>query len=127
MLQDQFLDLELVRDMQKELDNVIEIGISNINDLIKTAEQLSAQRSSGKETVQKLPRPVHKSVEEIDDRQTMAFSKRRGKRSVVSEAIASGLLSPQQLNAIKDELRKEMKADMVAKDRKSSEAEKKSD
>uniref|UniRef100_A0A914V392 ATP-dependent RNA helicase SUV3 homolog, mitochondrial n=1 Tax=Plectus sambesii TaxID=2011161 RepID=A0A914V392_9BILA len=109
--QDMFLDMEVVREMQRELDRMIEVGITNINELIRRSEGGAFVQTPDSDVLKKESRSVPKSV--VDDQAAkLAFSKRRGKRkSVVSEAMASGLLSQEQLDAIKEELRREMLAD----------------
>ncbi|KAE9535692.1 hypothetical protein AGLY_007593 [Aphis glycines] len=97
---DLFLEANLVRDMQSELDDIIEQGVVQITRLLKNSESSSPSSDSIEEEFN-VARHKHNYLRGSDQRN---FNKNQlGKGRLTERLLAQGLLTPNML----DELQKE--------------------
>ncbi|KAK7072755.1 ATP-dependent RNA helicase supv3l1, mitochondrial [Halocaridina rubra] len=106
--QDMFPDGELVRDLQTELDRMIEDGVSNITALVKNSGTRLSNLEDSEDTfimdqrMKKTERnlPIPRSPRRKEDRkETGAF----GRGRLTERLLAQGLLSPKMLEELQRE------------------------
>lgn len=110
---DMFPDASLIRDLQKELDGIIQEGVHNITKLIKVSEthkllnleSLSAEsRSRLSGTLKSQARKVRSTkTVGIKDAEPPSNSPNTGKKSLASRLVQQGLLTADMLKELEKE------------------------
>ncbi|KAK2491474.1 hypothetical protein MC885_021246 [Smutsia gigantea] len=110
---DMFPDASLIRDLQKELDGIIQEGVHNITKLIKVSEthkllnleSLSAEsRSRLSGTLKSQARKVRSTkTVGIKDAEPPSSSPDTGKKSLASRLVQQGLLTADMLKQLEEE------------------------
>ncbi|KAM3968178.1 suv3 RNA helicase [Aphomia sociella] len=101
---DMFPDVKLVRDMETELDAIIQQGIFQITRLLRNSEQAF--------------REDHESLDSNITKKTMKYAQSKGddsKGKLSDMLVARGLITPQMLKKLQQELSTDPKADRSKK------------
>lgn len=108
---DMFPDASLVRDLQKQLDGIIQDGVHNITKLIKISEThkllnlegLSAERSSRLSGTLKSQARRNRSTKALGSKAAEPLSPAAGEKSLASRLVQQGLLTADMLKQLEKE------------------------